>query len=38
MARCLDIPVQTVNALADLQWIERDMRSHELRTGKVSFR
>jgi hypothetical protein len=37
MARCLDIPVSDMAALPRLAWIERDMRSLELRRGVVTF-
>jgi len=37
MARCLDVPVAQVAQLAQLQFIERDMRTRELRTGTVNF-
>ena len=35
MAEVLDVPQKDVAALAPLQWIERDMRTRELRRGKV---
>ena len=38
IARCLDVPEGEVRALRQLQWIERDMRSRELRRGVVKFR
>lgn len=37
MARLLDVPVAEVSALPQLAWIERDMRSRELRRGVVTF-
>lgn len=37
MARCLDVPLREVENLGQLEWIERDMRSRELRKGKVTF-
>lgn len=35
MAEVLDVPQREVAALGPLQWIERDMRTRELRRGKV---
>lgn len=37
MAHFLDVPLQDVAGLQQLEWIERDMRSRELRTGRVTF-
>ena len=38
MAECLDVPVAELAALKPLQWVERDMRTRELRRGAVVFR
>jgi hypothetical protein len=38
MARCLDVPVDEVAALGQLHWIERDMRTRELRRGVLKLR
>lgn len=37
LARCLDVPLERVSELAQLDYIERDMRTRELRTGRVGF-
>ncbi len=37
VAEVLDVPVEEVKALQDLQYIERDMRTHQLRRGVVQF-
>ncbi len=37
MAECLDVPIADVAALRDLEHLERDMRTHELRRGVVRF-
>jgi hypothetical protein len=37
LAEYLDVPVDQVTALPSLHWIERDMRTRELRTGVLSF-
>jgi hypothetical protein len=33
----LDVPVAQVAALSECEWIERNMRTRELRTGKITF-
>jgi hypothetical protein len=38
IAQYLDVPAREVEQLAPLEWIERDMRTRELRRGRVSFR
>jgi hypothetical protein len=38
LAEYLDVPVQDVADLPSLAYIERDMRTRELRTGRVSFK
>lgn len=37
LAEYLDVPVDQVTELPSLHWIERDMRTRELRTGKLTF-
>jgi hypothetical protein len=37
LAEYLDVPVDQVTALPSLHWIERDMRTRELRTGVLTF-
>lgn len=37
MARVLDVPVQDVERLQPLDWIERDMRARTLRRGRLRF-
>jgi hypothetical protein len=37
MAECLDVPAGEVAKLKDLDYIERDMRTHELRRGVIRF-
>lgn len=37
MAKCLGVPVSDVEGLRPLEWIERDMRTLELRRGRVRF-
>ena len=37
MAEYLDVPVSKITALPSLHWIERDMRTRELRTGVLTF-
>jgi len=37
VARCLDVSQDQVDALADLEFIERNMRTRELSRGKVTF-
>lgn len=36
-ARCLDVPLDQVDSLADLEFLERNMRTRELTRGRVSF-
>jgi hypothetical protein len=38
MARCLDVRLREVEILRPLDWLERDMRTRELRRGRLSFR
>lgn len=38
LAEYLDVPVADITALPSLAFIERDMRTRELRTGAVNFR
>jgi hypothetical protein len=38
LAEYLDVPEADVTALPSLHWIERDMRTRELRTGVLKFR
>lgn len=38
LAEYLDVPVADITALPSLAYIERDMRTRELRTGAVKFR
>lgn len=38
MAECLDIPLEQVTALADLEFIERDMRTRAISRGIVRFK
>jgi hypothetical protein len=37
LAEYLDVPVGELTRLQDLQWIERDMRTHRLQRGMVKF-
>jgi hypothetical protein len=37
MAEYLDVPVSKITALPSLHWIERDMRTRQLRTGVLTF-
>ena len=37
MAKCLGVPVRDIEGLRPLDWIERDMRTLELRRGRVRF-
>jgi hypothetical protein len=37
LAEYLDVPVGQITELPSLHWIERDMRTRELRTGKLTF-
>lgn len=37
MAECLDVPLEDVTGLQDLEYIERDMRTHAVRRGVVQF-
>jgi hypothetical protein len=37
LAEYLDIPVKQITQLPSLHWIERDMRTRELRTGVLTF-
>lgn len=38
LAEYLDIPVKQITELPSLHWIERDMRTRDLRTGVLEFR
>lgn len=38
MADCLDVPLEDVTALQDLEYLERDMRTHLVRRGRVQFK
>ena len=38
MARCLDVRLRDIERLRPLDWLERDMRTRELRRGRLVFR